>query len=209
MEELTTMIINFFSQYGWQLGVCALSGIFILGCIKCTKVFDKIENVQVKKALYLVSSVLLSVIACAIYLKITNGFTWKALGLVGASIFGLNQVAYQLYETSGVRALWKKLLNFMGDSFTKLFGNIKNSVFTSFGSKALRELADKVEVEEHNKEIKAQAKIEAKENAKKEKEAKKLLKEELLLQAEYQVFKAQGGTFSYETWKQSRQNNKK
>lgn len=206
MDELTTMIINFFSQYGWQLGVCALSGIFILGCIKCTKVFDKIENSQIKKALYLVSSVLLSLVACAIYLKITNGFTWRALGLVGASIFGLNQVAYQLYETSGVRALWKKLLNFMGDSFTKLFGNVKSAIFTSFGSKALRELADKVEVEEHNKELKAQEKLEAKEKSQKEKEAKKLYKEELKLRAEYEVFKAQGGTFTYETWKENRKN---
>lgn len=209
MEELTTMIISFFSKFGWQLGVCALSGIFILGCIKCTKVFDKIENAQVKKALYLVSSVLLSLVACAIYLKITNGFTWQALGLVGASIFGLNQVAYQVYETSGVRALWKKLLNFMGDNFLKLFESVKSAVFTSFGSTALRALADKVEIEEHNKEVKNKAKLEAKENAKKEKEAKKLYKEELKLRAEYEVFKAQGGTFTYETWKESRKNNKK
>lgn len=206
MDELTNMIINFFSQYGWQLGVCALSGIFILGCLKCTGIFNKLENSQLKKTLYIISSVLLSMCACLVYMRINNSFSWKGLAMIGSAIFGLNQVAYQLYETTGVRLIWKKLLSFMGENFKKLFESVKNGVFASFGSTALRALADKVEVEEHNKETKAQAKKEAKENAKKEKEAKKLLKEELKLQAEYQVFKAQGGTYSYETWKQNRKN---
>ena len=43
MEELYMAIIKFFSAYGWQMTVLAVSGIFILGGLKSVKAFDWIK----------------------------------------------------------------------------------------------------------------------------------------------------------------------
>ena len=43
MEELYMNMIKFFSAYGWQMTVLAVSGIFLLGVLKSVKAFDWIK----------------------------------------------------------------------------------------------------------------------------------------------------------------------
>ena len=150
MEELSNMIIKFFTDYGWQLGICVLGGIFVLGLLKMFGVFDWIKNAQVKKFIYIALSVIFSVGACAIYLYITNSFDWMALGTISIPVFALNQTVYQLYENLGIRTLWKKLLNAIANGFGKMFVGIKSKLIISLGSNGLRKLADKIDEQKDN-----------------------------------------------------------
>ena len=111
MDEITTMIIDFIVKYGWQLGVCAIAGIFLLGAIKCTGLFDKIANTQLRKFSYIAISFILSCGASAIYLVITKTFNWAGFGVISGAILMLNQAVYQIYEDLGIRAVWQALLN--------------------------------------------------------------------------------------------------
>lgn len=185
MDELTNMLITFINTYGWQLALCALSGIFVLGIFKCFGIYKKIQNAQLRKFMYLLSSVLLSMAACAVYLHLHNCLEWKSLLVIGASIFALTQVSYQLYETSGIRALWRKLLQLIVNVLDKICGAVKNKMLISLGANALRELADHIEVE-----------------AKEKKEAEEQ-KQEAKLQKEYEKYRANGGLSSYDDWKAS------
>ena len=145
MEELSNMIIKFFTDYGWQMGVCVIGGIFVLGLFKAIGIFDGIKNAQIKKALYISLSVILSAGACALYLYITHSFDWVAFGTITVPVFALNQTVYQLYEDLGIRAVWKKLLNWISGSIGKLFIGIKNKTILNLGSAGLRKLADKLD----------------------------------------------------------------
>lgn len=148
MEELSEMIIKFFTDYGWQLGICVLGGIFVLGIFKMIGIFDKISNAQVKKFLYISISAILSVGTCAIYLYITDSFSLTTMATISIPVFALNQTVYQLYENLGIRTLWKKLLNAIADGFSSLFVGINNKLIKSLGSDGLRKLADKIDEED-------------------------------------------------------------
>ena len=113
MEELTNMLINFVVNYGWQLAVCAVAGIFVLGFAKTIKIFDKISNAQVKKFLYILCAVITSVGASAVYLVIIDQFSWVFLASVTSATFALNQVIYALYENFGVRAVLQGIGNWI------------------------------------------------------------------------------------------------
>lgn len=148
MEELSNMIIKFFTDYGWQLGICVVGGIFVLGLLKMVGLFDLIKNAQLKKFLYVSISVVLSAGACAIYLYITKSFDWKVLGTITVPVFALNQTTYQLYEDLGVRTLWKKFLNMLANILGKLFVGIKSKIILSLGSEGLRKLANEIDADE-------------------------------------------------------------
>lgn len=152
MEELSTMIFNFFTNYGWQLGVCALGGIFLLGMLKMFGAFKWIKNADLKKFVYIFTSVILSMCACVIYLYCTNTFNWTTLLAIFIPVFTLNQAVYQLYETTGVRKVWKKLLNIIANGFGKLFNGVKNKMVESLGAEALRQIANKLDAEQKQPE---------------------------------------------------------
>lgn len=107
---METMIIEFFEAYGWKLTLIALSGIIILGILKMLHVFDKIPK-NYRKYIYAGISSALSIVAAAIYLRLTNGFLWGTFGVCAAAIYALNQVAYALYENTGLRAAFRKIGN--------------------------------------------------------------------------------------------------
>ena len=107
MEE---MIIQFATTYGWQLALIAFSGIVILGIFKFFKIFDKIKK-ESRKYVYAGISSGLSIIASAIYLLVTNVFTWGGFGVIAGSIYALNQSIYAVYESIGIRALLRKIGN--------------------------------------------------------------------------------------------------
>ena len=127
MEELYMAIIKFFSAYGWQLTVLAVSGIFLLGGLKSFKAFDWIKiyrieddekvlqlekTKQLKKILYTVISAGLSVCACCIYLAIIDTpLTATLILTISGTVWSMNTIAYMLYENLGVRAAWKAFLN--------------------------------------------------------------------------------------------------
>lgn len=126
MEELYMNMIKFFSAYGWQMTVLAVSGIFLLGVLKSVKAFEWIriyavvgeektlqvdKTKQVKKIVYTFISASLSVAACCVYLTIINtALTATLILTISGTVWSLNTIAYMLYENLGVRAVWRALL---------------------------------------------------------------------------------------------------
>ena len=122
MEELYEMVVRFFTTYGWQLGLIALSGILLLGVMKSLGLFNKIESTK-RKYVYVAVSVGLSITGCAIYLVIIGNFNWKAFLVMIPLVYSVNQIAYNVYENTGiraaVRALFGKLIDRLKDSKDK------------------------------------------------------------------------------------------
>lgn len=119
MEELYEMVVKFFTTYGWQLGVIALSGIVLLGILKAFGVFHKIASTK-RKYVYTAVSVALSLAGCAAYLGIVGRFDWRAFLVMVPLVYSVNQVAYNIYENTGVRA-----------GFRALFGKIVDKLKAS------------------------------------------------------------------------------
>jgi len=144
MEEFYMAIINFFSAYGWQMTVLALSGIFLLGVLKSVKAFDWIriyavegeektlqvdKTKQVKKIVYTFISAGLSVAACCIYLTIIKTELTATLVLtISGTVWSLNTFAYMLYENLGVRAVWKAFLNWAKGLILSTTAQIKEKI---------------------------------------------------------------------------------
>lgn len=144
MEELYMAIINFFSAYGWQMTVLALSGIFILGVLKSFKAFDWIriyavvgeektlqvdKTKQLKKIVYTFISAGLSVAACCVYLTIINTELTATLILtISGTIWSMNIITYMLYENLGVRAVWKAFLNWAKGLILSTTATIKEKI---------------------------------------------------------------------------------
>ena len=142
MEELYMAIIKFFSAYGWQMTVLAVSGIFLLGVLKSVKAFDWIriyageektlqvdKTKQVKKIVYTFISAGLSVAACCVYLTITNTELTATLILtISGTVWSLNTIAYMLYENLGVRAVWKSFLNWAKNFILSTTAQIKEKI---------------------------------------------------------------------------------
>ena len=146
MEELYMAIINFFSAYGLQMTVLAVSGIFLLGVLKSFKAFDWIriyavegeektlqvdKTKQVKKIVYTFISAGLSVAACCVYLTIINAELTATLILtISGTVWSLNTFAYMLYENLGVRAVWKAFLNWAKNFILSTTATIKEKIAT-------------------------------------------------------------------------------
>lgn len=144
MEELYMAIIKFFSAYGWQMTVLALSGIFILGVLKSFKAFDWIriyavvgeektlqvdKTKQLKKIVYTFISAGLSVAACCVYLTIINTELTATLILtISGTIWSMNIITYMLYENLGVRAVWKAFLNWAKGLILSTTATIKEKI---------------------------------------------------------------------------------
>lgn len=142
MEELYMAMIKFFSAYGWQMTVLAVSGIFLLGVLKSVKAFDWIriyadeektlqvdKTKQVKKIVYTFISAGLSVVACCVYLAIINTELTATLILtISGTVWSLNTIAYMLYENLGARAVWKAFLNWAKGLILSTTAQIKEKI---------------------------------------------------------------------------------
>ena len=144
MEELYMNMIKFFSAYGWQMTVLAVSGIFLLGVLKSVKAFDWIKiystvdgaktlnepkTKQLKKVVYTVISAGLSVAACCVYLTIINTELTATLILtISGTIWSMNIITYMLYENLGVRAVWKAFLNWAKGLILSITATIKEKI---------------------------------------------------------------------------------
>ena len=114
MDEL----VVFFQQYGLWLTVIAVLGIVILGVLKYCKVFSKLEE-KVRHILYLVISVGLSIIGSVIYLACVHQLDISYIAVLATAIFALNQAAYTIYDTTTLKDLVAKLLDWIKGLITK------------------------------------------------------------------------------------------
>lgn len=154
------VVLDFFKTYGWQLGLLSLSGIVVLGCLKWFGCFKKVND-KYKKYLYFGLSVAFSIIACTIYILATHSFNWVSYLLLCVAVIGVTLVAYGIYENTGLRELWiKVVLNNISKFFKFLVSAIvKGSVNTEklkkmaidLGSETLNELANQAKALEEEK----------------------------------------------------------
>ena len=107
-NEVTTMVLEFFKTYGWQLCLIACSGIFILGFLKAFGLFDKVPQ-EKKKYIFGGISTGISIIGSAIYLACTHGFEWVSFGTIAGTILIMNNAIYTAYENYGFKAVVKKI----------------------------------------------------------------------------------------------------
>lgn len=113
-------ILDFFKNYGWQLGLLSLSGIVILGLLKKIGVFKKLADKH-KKYVYSGISALLSIIACTIYILATSKFEIVSYLTMCGLVIVLTITTYHIYEHTGARWLWNKIFDWVIDAIKKLF----------------------------------------------------------------------------------------
>ena len=161
-------ILDFFKNYGWQLGLLSLSGIVILGFLKKVGVFKKL-NEKYKKYVYSGISALLSIIACTIYILATSQFEIISYLTVCGLVIVSTITAYHIYEHTGARWVWNKFIDLLWVAIKKLFTLIFvhkldskkiKSEMAKFGIEAsqtiLNELVAEVEANKKLKEEKDQ-----------------------------------------------------
>lgn len=113
-------IIDFFKMYGWQLGLLALSGMVLLGFLKKVGLFNKLKK-EYRKYVFFGISAVLSIIACTVYLLLINGFEWVSYLVLCGMVFVVTYFAYGIYEHTGARWLWNKLIDLVVLGVKKLF----------------------------------------------------------------------------------------
>ena len=113
-------IVDFFKMYGWQLGLLALSGMVLLGFLKKVGLFNKLKK-EYRKYVFFGISAVLSIIACTIYLLLINGFEWVSYLVLCGMVFVVTYFAYGIYEHTGARWLWNKLIDLVVLGVKKLF----------------------------------------------------------------------------------------
>lgn len=150
MEEL----LVFLQTYGWQLALIALAGIIILGVLKYCNVFKKLDK-KIRHVLYLVISVGLSVVGSIIYLACIHQLTVGGAFAVAGAIFALNQAFYTIYDTTTLKELGKKLVEWIKGLITSgkaqdVMDDVKNGELDS--DKKVEELPETTTVEEKKKE---------------------------------------------------------
>lgn len=165
------LILEFFKTYGLNLSLLAMSGIVVLGCLKWFGCFKKI-NANYKKYVYFATSCVLSIVACTIYILAIHEFAWASYLLLCGAVIGFTLAVYGLYEHSGIRTAWKKLVL---DNIAKLFKAIVSAIVSGTMSKdKLKTMAINLGSETLNglvaeaKAIEEQKKLEEQEKAKQE-----------------------------------------
>lgn len=114
MEQILTYVKN----HGLPVFIIASCIIAVIGILKLCKVFNKIENKNVKKLIYFILDVALSFGGAAIYYAIFN------IGFDSYIIFSATQISstltlYQIYENIGARKLWQIILAGVAGWFKK------------------------------------------------------------------------------------------
>lgn len=108
MEEL----LLFFANYGTVLSLIAFGGILLLGILKYLNVFSNVEKER-RKIIYLLITVGLSITGAIIYLAVIDHLDIDYIVAVSTAIFALNQTFYAIYETTTLRELVKKIIDWL------------------------------------------------------------------------------------------------
>lgn len=111
-------ILVFFQQHGLWLTLIAIFGIILLGVLKYCNVFKKFEE-KIRHLLYLVISVGISIIGSIIYLACVHQLDIVYIATLAGAIFALNQAFYTLYDTSTLKELLSKLVNWIKEKINK------------------------------------------------------------------------------------------
>jgi hypothetical protein len=111
-------IIQFFVNYGWQLGLIALAGVIILGVLKYCNVFEKIGSDTTRHLIYCGCSVGLTLIGIAIYLLCTT-WDWTSFLALVPVVWALNQAMYNLFKVTKLNDLCVMVLNLIKNFIIK------------------------------------------------------------------------------------------
>lgn len=114
MDEL----LVFFQQHGLWLTIIAVVGIVLLGVLKYCNVFKKLDE-KVRHVLYLVISVGISIVGSIIYLVCVRQLDIAYIATLATAIFALNQAFYTIYDTTTLKELFNKLLEWVEDLINK------------------------------------------------------------------------------------------
>ena len=154
------VIIEFWKLYGWKLSLLALSGIVILGLLKWIGCFNKLKSNK-KKYIYFVISCVLSILSCTIYLLVNHCFDWANYGLLCSAVAVFTFTIYTVYENTGLRAVWKKVVLDNVAKFLKccasaiVSGSLSQDklkkLAMNLGSETLAELSTKAKALEESK----------------------------------------------------------
>lgn len=164
---MVDFVLDFFKTYGLNLSLLALTGIVVLGCLKWFGCFKKIKA-EYKKYVYFGTSCVLSIIACTIYILAIHEFAWTSYLLLCVAVIGFTIAVYGLYEHSGLRTAWKKLvLNNIAKLFKMIVSAIVSGAMTkdklktmaiSLGSETLNGLVAEAKAIEEQKKLEEQEK---------------------------------------------------
>ena len=111
-------ILAFFQQHGLWLTIIAIVGIILLGVLKYCNVFKKFDE-KVRHVLYLVITVGISIVGSVIYLACVHQLDVAYIVTLTASIFALNQAFYTIYDTTTLKELFNKLLEWIKELINK------------------------------------------------------------------------------------------
>ena len=111
-------IVIFIQQHGLWLTLIAVVGIVLLGVLKYCNVFKKFDE-KVRHVLYLVISVGISIVGSVIYLACVHQLDIAYIATLAAAIFALNQAFYTIYDTTTLKELFNKLLEWIKELINK------------------------------------------------------------------------------------------
>ena len=109
-------ILAYIESYGLPVFVIATCIILLIGILKVCKLFDKIENKNVKKFIYYALDVALAFGGAAIYFAIFK-LNWAEYVMFSAAQVSATTTLYAIYENFGVRKLVQILLNWVSGWF--------------------------------------------------------------------------------------------
>lgn len=110
--------LMFFNQHGVRLSVIACVGIALLGIMKYSGMFKKIDETK-RHYVYLAISVGLSVLGSVIYLACVDNLDWNYIALLSSMIYALNQTWYNIFKVTPVNEIGKSMLDLIKLIFTR------------------------------------------------------------------------------------------
>lgn len=113
-------ILNFLSQYGVALCLIAILGIVVLGVLKYSNAFKKLDE-EKRHYAYIGVALAISLLGSGIYLACIKSFEWNYFFALAGAIYALDQTFYNLFKVTSLNELGKKLLDVLVVLIKKLF----------------------------------------------------------------------------------------
>ena len=103
------LLLGYIESYGLPILVIAICIITLLGILKLCKVFNKINNKDVRKCIFLIIDLVLSFGFAALYFTLFDK-AFSGYLVYGGAQFVVTVVLYAIYENWGVRKLVQIIL---------------------------------------------------------------------------------------------------
>lgn len=111
-------ILLYIAEYGLAVFLIATAIIVTIGILKVCKVFDKIQNKDVKKIIYYALNVALSFGFVALYYALFQ-LNWDTYWILCITQMGATTTLYNIYENFGLRKLLQMFLAWFTKVTTK------------------------------------------------------------------------------------------